>query len=136
LFNDGTEGTSITNDKGEFIVQMTTPHEVAKIRYNISDEPGDELLFADFFVDVQPIASDEGLSRRLHNLGYLQDNDLAAAIEWFQLSHGLPPTGEADPVTREKLVAVHDGKEPLVRDIVFSEEPLEEDALRGEGPPS
>ena len=135
LFNDGTQGTSITNDKGEFIVQMSTAHEVGKIRYNISEEPGDVLLFADFFVDVRSIQTDEGLSRRLHNLGYLQGNDLAGAIAWFQTVQGLLPTGEADPETRAKLVSVHDGKDPIVPELVFNETPSGEEKFLEEGPP-
>ena len=134
LFNDGTQGTSITNDKGEFIMRMNTPQEIGKIRYNISEEPGDVLLFADFFVDVRSIDTDEGLSRRLHNLGYLQGNDLAGAIAWFQTVQGLLPTGEADPETRAKLVSVHDGKDPIVPEIVFDDAPIGEEKLAGEGP--
>jgi len=92
------------------------------------------LLFADFFVDVRSIDTDEGLSRRLHNLGYLQGNDLAGAIAWFQTVQGLLPTGEADPETRAKLVSVHDGKDPIVPEIVFDDAPIGEEKLAGEGP--
>jgi outer membrane protein OmpA-like peptidoglycan-associated protein len=122
LFSDGTQATATTDENGRFVVEMDQPFEVGKIRYNINDK--DTVFFADFFIDVKAIDTDEGVLRRLHNLGYPAQDDVSLAITLFQATQGLNTTGEADQLTRSKLTAVHDANEPPVPTFTFSEEPL------------
>jgi outer membrane protein OmpA-like peptidoglycan-associated protein len=136
VFSDGTRATTITNDEGEFVVEMALPQEVGKIRYNITDEvPPDILFFKDFFIDVQGINTDEGVRRRLHNLGYLINDDVPGALLLFQAAQGLDTTGEADEATRARLAAVHDETSPLLPAFDISDQTLSPDQLNGAGPP-
>ena len=136
VFADGSTATTTTNDSGKFVVEMVSPQEVGKIRYRITDtDPTDVVFFEDFFIDVQGSNTDEGVRRRLHNLGYLTDDDLSSAVTAFQAVHGLDTTGEADLETRNKLAAVHDGNELLVPEFQLSRELLKPEDLDEEGPP-
>jgi hypothetical protein len=91
-------------------------------------------LREDFFIKMPGTDSDDGLRRRLYNLGYLgDDDDLSAAVLMFQATHGFLTTGEADQETRDKLMAVHDGDDPIVPDIDIESAPLSEDELMAEG---
>ncbi len=136
VFTDGTTATTTTNDSGKFVIEMSAPQEIAKIRYSITDaDPTDVVFFEDFFIDVQSINTDEGIRRRLHNLGYLTNSDLAGAITAFQAVHGLDTTGEADSETRNKLVSVHDGNESLIPEFQFSNNLLKPEDLDEQGPP-
>ncbi|MCA9311268.1 MAG: peptidoglycan-binding protein [Phycisphaerales bacterium] len=60
---------------------------------------------------VDPLADDEGIRKRLVNLGYdcedADDESLADAIASFQVDHDLEMTGEADDATRDKLRELH-----------------------------
>jgi len=64
---------------------------------------------------LDPVDSPTGLVDRLRNLEYLDDvaegeidpDDLADAVAAFQDEHGLPPTGKADPDTRQALMTAH-----------------------------
>ncbi len=135
-FNDGGVVSAITDDEGEFTIDMNVPYETAKIYYQVSDEdPSDVVYYADFFIDVKDINTEEGIRRRLHNLGYLVDDDLPGALTAFQATYGLDTTGEVDDETRDKLVAVHDGDDPLLPELDFTEEPLSPNDLTEEGPP-
>ena len=56
---------------------------------------------------------DAGVVDRLRNLGFLAadetgPDDMRRAVVSFQRSVGLPPTGEADPTTRDRLRQAHD----------------------------
>lgn len=51
---------------------------------------------------LAPVSQPEGVASRLKHLGYSPD-----ALAAFQRDHGLDPTGEADEVTRTKLVEVY-----------------------------
>jgi outer membrane protein OmpA-like peptidoglycan-associated protein len=136
VFSDGTQSTTTSNDIGEFVVEMQRPQDVAKIRYQITDgDPGDVMNFTDFFVNVEGVDSDEGVRRRLHNLGYKPEDDLKAALLSFQATQGLVTTGEVDDQTREKLVAVHEGADPLIPAFSVSEQQLSSDELNDAGPP-
>jgi hypothetical protein len=64
-----------------------------------------------FFLKVEDDAGDdtEAARRRLHNLGYLpDDDDMTHAISWFQRDWQLDATGKLDDQTKEKLTDVHD----------------------------
>ena len=136
IFSDGTRVTTTSNNTGEFVIEMERPQEIGKIRYNLSnEEPSDVVFFEEFFIDVKSINTDEGVRRRLHNLGYLINDDLRGALLTFQAVHGLDTTGEVDEVTLAKLQAVHDGDEPLVPEFILSESPLGPADLIEEGPP-
>jgi hypothetical protein len=119
---------------GNFVVMMKKPHESAKVRYTIpGKETVETTLREDFFIEMPGTDSDDGLRRRLYNLGYLDDDDLSAAVIAFQATHGFPTTGEADQETRDKLTAVHDGDDPIVPVIDVDSGPLSEDELMAEG---
>jgi hypothetical protein len=65
-----------------------------------------------FFLKVEDDAAPdetEAARRRLHNLGYLPDDDeMTHAITWFQRDWGLDTTGTLDDTTKAKLEDVHD----------------------------
>jgi hypothetical protein len=133
-FDDGRTERAQTNSVGNFVVMMKQQHESAKIRYTIPAEGTMEIaLREDFFIEMPGTDSDDGLRRRLYNLGYLDDDDLSAAVVAFQATHGFPTTGEADQETRDKLMAVHDGDDPIVPVIDIDSAPLSEDELMAEG---
>jgi hypothetical protein len=136
VFSDGSRAITTTDDKGKFVVEMDNPQAVGKIRYSITNNNlTDVVFFEDFFIDVQSIHTDEGVRRRLHNLGYLADDDLSAAITAFQAVHGLDTTGEINQETRDKLVAVHDRDESPVPEFQFSDELLKPEDMDEQGPP-
>jgi uncharacterized Zn-binding protein involved in type VI secretion len=133
-FDDGRTERAQTNSVGNFVVMMKKPHESAKVRYTIpGKETVETTLREDFFIEMPGTDSDDGLRRRLYNLGYLDDDDLSAAVIAFQATHGFPTTGEADQETRDKLTAVHDGDDPIVPVIDVDSGPLSEDELMAEG---
>ena len=134
-FDDGRTERAQTNSMGNFVVMMKKQHEAAKVRYTLpSGETFETALREDFFIEMPGTDSDDGLRRRLYNLGYLgDDDDLSAGLIAFQATHGFPTTGEADQETRDKLMAVHDGDDPIVPDIDIDSAPLSDDELMAEG---
>jgi hypothetical protein len=133
-FDDGRTERAQTNSVGNFVVMAKKQHESAKLRYTIPEEGTTETsLREDFFIEMPGTDSDDGLRRRLYNLGYLDDDDLSAAVVAFQATHGFPTTGEADQETRDKLMAVHDGDDPIVPVLDIESAPLAEDELLAEG---
>jgi hypothetical protein len=133
-FDDGRTERAQTNSVGNFVVMMKQQHESGKIRYTLPSEGTVETALRDhFFIEMPRTDSDDGLRRRLYNLGYLGDDDLPAALIAFQATHGFPTTGEADQETCDKLMAVHDGDDPIVPDIDIDSGPLSEDELMAEG---
>jgi outer membrane protein OmpA-like peptidoglycan-associated protein len=136
VFSDGTQSSATTNDTGEFVMELNQPSDVAKIQYQITDgDPGDETNFSQFFVDVEGVDSDEGVRRRLHNMGFSPDTDLKRAILSFQVAQGIVQSGIADDPTKAALAAVHDGTEPLKPQFTFDESALPAEQLLGDGPP-
>lgn len=133
-FDDGTAIETETDDEGRFTVTMSEPHEVGRIRYTVREEdPPEEVLYEEFFVDVKGIHTAEGVRRRLHNLGYLEGVSLEEAVTAFQATHGLDTTGEVDDPTRDKLLSVHDGADEVVPELEEDEGALT--GLHGAGPP-
>jgi len=136
VFTDGTQSSATTNDTGEFVMDLNQPADIAKIQYQITDgDPNDETNFAQFFVDVQGVNSDEGVKRRLHNLGFDPDTNLERAIQSFQTVQGLDLSGEADDATKAALAAVHDGTQPLGQQFTFDQSVIPTDQLEDSGPP-
>ncbi len=137
VFPDGTTTGAKTDERGAFVAEMESPQEIGRISYDLTEEDRpDAVTAAEFFVDVKGIETDEGVRRRLRNLGYLADGgDVAEALTSFQATHGLPTTGEADAETRTKLTAVHDGTEPVTPKFPRNDAPTPPDQLIGEGPP-
>jgi hypothetical protein len=135
-FDDKVLISSMTNDDGEVIVETDTPPEVGTAKYELGTSESEKEVFStNFFIDVKDIQTDEGLRRRLHNLGYLRGNDMVGALTSFQATYGIETTGEADIATRNKLVAVHDRDEAMMPEFKLSERPLTSDELIEEGPP-
>ena len=131
-FPDGTATSATTDARGRFTVTMGDAYPTVRLRYAASDDPGDVVLFQDYFVDVGDIATDEGVSRRLHNLGFSQDVELADAVAAFQGTQGLNPTGEIDDETRAQLDRVYPGEVPLLprfdeSPVIFTSDPLSTD---------
>jgi len=117
-------------------MDLNQPADIAKIQYQITDgDPNDETNFAQFFVDVQGVNSDEGVKRRLHNLGFDPDTNLERAIQSFQTVQGLDLSGEADDATKAALAAVHDGTQPLGQQFTFDQSVIPTDQLEDSGPP-
>ena len=129
-FDDGSTAQATTTDEGKFVLQMASQFSTAKIDYTPAN--GTDTNY-DFFVDVQDVATDEGVKRRLENLGYPTEDDVGAAILGFQAAQGLNTTGTIDDDTRAKLAAVHDGNDPLVPAFPVDESQLDQSQLRGVG---
>jgi hypothetical protein len=92
---------------------MSDAFATATLRYQASSDPNDfETL--DYFIDVGDIATDEGVSRRLHNLGFQPESGLAGAAAQFQGTQGFNPTGVLDDGTRTQLTRVYSGDLPLI----------------------
>jgi len=68
------------------------------------EEDGFEDVFRLQVGELDPIETDEGVVKRLANLGYATTPDLAAGLSSFQHANGLAVTGTLDDATRAKLV--------------------------------
>lgn len=78
---------------------------------------GDQVLTWNLMLGhLDPIATTKGVKARLTNLGFLcgpiddddQHEQYKQALSSFQLVHKLPVNGQADDLTRQKLVFIHD----------------------------
>lgn len=128
-FEDGSTASATTTDQGKFVVDMSGVFSTAKIQYPL---PGGATAAYDFFIDAGDVQTDDGVKRRLENLGYPAEDDIAAAILAFQAAQGLDTTGIADDVTRTKLAGVHDAGDPLVPPFHVDDTPLDPSTLRRE----
>lgn len=111
-FVDGTTADATTDDQGRFSIVMSAAFKTANLRYAGSSDPND-IVQRDYFIDVGDIATDDGVTRRLHNLGFEPATDLPGAIAQFQGVQGFNPTGEIDDDTRARLGRVYEGDAPL-----------------------
>ncbi|SEE84891.1 DNA circularisation protein N-terminus [Rhizobiales bacterium GAS191] len=111
-FPDGSTANATTDTNGRFSVIMGDAFPTANLRYVASADPND-LVQLDYFVDVGDIATDQGVSRRLHNLGFKPEPSLPDAIAQFQGTQGLDPSGTVDDPTRAQLNRVYLGDAPL-----------------------
>jgi hypothetical protein len=71
------------------------------------EEDGFEDVFQLQLGELDPIDTDEGVVKRLANLGYATTPDLAAGLRSFQHASGLTVTGTLDNATRAKLKEHH-----------------------------
>jgi len=97
---DGTLNQGKT-DGGGFIVCSVKPDAQSGKLYLGDTEPYEEYDIS--FRVVDPIDTDEGIRKRLHNLGYSVDDNLASAIRAFQAKEELQVTGQADDSTRARI---------------------------------
>jgi outer membrane protein OmpA-like peptidoglycan-associated protein len=111
-FPDGTTADATTDDQGRFSIVMGDAFKTANLRYPGSSDPND-IVQRDYFIDAGDIATDDGVARRLHNLGFEPETDLPSAIAQFQGVQGFNPTGEMDDDTRAQLGRVYEGDAPL-----------------------
>jgi outer membrane protein OmpA-like peptidoglycan-associated protein len=111
-FPDGSTANATTDDKGHFSVVMGDTFPTANLRYAASADPND-IIQLDYFIDVGDIATDDGVSRRLHNLGFPTEAGLADAVALFQATQGFNPGGDIDDETRTRLNRVYAGDAPL-----------------------
>ncbi len=111
-FPDGSSADATTDDNGRFSVVMNDAFPTATLRYTPSADPND-VVQLDYFVDVGDIATDDGVSRRLHNLGFDPQSGLPDAVAAFQGTQGFNPSGAVDDDTRAQLNRVYAGDAPL-----------------------
>jgi N-acetylmuramoyl-L-alanine amidase len=97
---DGTLNQGKT-DGGGFIVCSVQPDAQSGKLYLGDTEPYEEYDIS--FRVVDPIGTDEGIRKRLHNLGYLVDDDLESAVRAFQAKEGVQVTGQVDDSTRTRI---------------------------------
>jgi hypothetical protein len=122
-FPDGSTAGASTNAQGRFSVVMGDAFKTATFRYATSADPAD-IVQLDYFIDVGDIATDDGVSRRLHNLGFAPEADLPAAVRQFQATQGINPTGQMDDVTKARLNAVYAGDTAPFPDVPDVPEPV------------
>lgn len=82
-------------------------------------------------LEVGPIDTEEGVRRRLDNLGFYQE-PLVEALGSFQRLQGLEQTEVADEETRRRLDDVYEDRAPLVPPIVEFDVP--DGRIDGGGP--
>jgi peptidoglycan hydrolase-like protein with peptidoglycan-binding domain len=111
-FPDGSSDTATTDAQGRFTTTMTDAFKTVNLRYQAGAGPNDAVQL-DYFIDAGDIATADGVSRRLHNLGYAPEANLADAVAAFQATQGINPTGATDDNTRTRLNAVYGGDTPL-----------------------
>lgn len=102
------------NADAEGFLSVLLPLSTATCRVTWDPREGstpDQPLFGyalETFGWVGDLESEEGLRRRLHNLGHPIDGDLRRNLLDFQQQRGLPVTGSFDDPTRDKLREVYD----------------------------
>ena len=99
---DGFPRSSGTIDGGGYINETLPPGARAGKLYVGSGATKD--VYALSFGELDPIETQEGIAKRLLNLGYGTDN-IKEAIKAFQEKEQLTVTGEADEATRARLVS-------------------------------
>jgi hypothetical protein len=112
VFPDGTGASATTDADGHLSVTMSDAFLTVNLRYQASADP-DDVITLDYFIDVGAIDNDEGVLRRLQNLGFSPQANLRAAVAMFQAIQGINPTGELDDATRTQLGRVYTGDVPL-----------------------
>lgn len=94
------------------VVDEELPAAITKLELVINDEEDRKLVLE--LGRLDPVSSIRGLKARLRNLGFYRgeiddafDPTLLEACRGFQLSRGLPVTGQPDVATCESLVKAH-----------------------------
>jgi hypothetical protein len=62
------------------------------------DDPQAYLFSRKIYLEMDSLDESEQLRRRLHNLGYSYEAELADNVRAFQIDYGLDPTGVPDDV--------------------------------------
>ncbi len=88
-------------DRDGFIVCSVQPDVQSGKLYLGDSEPYEEYDIR--FRVVDPIDTDEGIRSRLHNLGYLVEDNLESAVRAFQAKEDLQVTGQVDDSTRARI---------------------------------
>lgn len=122
-FPDGTTDAATTDARGQFTSLMSDAFKTVTLRYAASADAND-ILRLDYFIDAGDIVTPEGVSRRLHNLGFAPETGLADAVAAFQATQGINPTGAVDDATRTRLNAVYVGDIPLFEQFDETPEPV------------
>jgi hypothetical protein len=104
-FPDGEKRTG-TTDGGGF-VHEEKQGKVEKATVKFTPPGAHDPVSREVWLDPGDPQTDEGVKRRLQNLGY-DVSKLADAVRQFEVDHGLPPDGEIDEEFRSELVASHD----------------------------
>ena len=101
---DGTWTTGQTNGGGflEAKIPPTARHGELHV-----EEDGHEDVFRLQIGELDPIDTDDGVVKRLANLGYATTPDLAVGLKSFQRASGLTVTGALDDATRARLKEQH-----------------------------
>jgi N-acetylmuramoyl-L-alanine amidase len=89
-------------DAGGYLEAEIPPDVQSGLLLLGDNEPREQYDLA--FGDLDPIDTDEGLAKRLHDLGFhTEGGDLPGAIALFQMHHKMTVTGKADDAVRSKL---------------------------------
>jgi N-acetylmuramoyl-L-alanine amidase len=99
--------------EGDALISKVIPPDCPSIKLTVSTPDGDEEYDFDLGC-LQPVDTVEGIKARLLNLGFFSgepdsnlDDQTKTAISHFQLSRGLPASGELDDTTRAALSQAH-----------------------------
>jgi len=122
-FPDGSTDDATTDAQGRFTTVMQDAFKTVNLRYVASSDPAD-IVQLDYFIDTGDIATPDGVTRRLHNLGFAPETSLPDAVAAFQATQGINPTGTIDDDTRNRLGAVYAGDLPLFPPVDDTPEPV------------
>lgn len=123
-FGEPRRGQAFTLTVGARVVEGRTNGEgILEARVPVRATRGQLVIGEDgfsleiMFGHLDPASELSGVQQRLINLGYTchdEPGELGAstktALQDFQRTHGLEPTGEVDEDTRARIVELHDGK--------------------------
>src|SRR5262249_10848825 len=93
-----------TTDSDGYLEQPLPP-SARKGQLLVGQGPTQDVHDLDFG-HVDPIQTDSGVAKRLHDLGYETGSDPSIAIRGFQADQGLEVTGQADDAFKQKLTEV------------------------------
>jgi N-acetylmuramoyl-L-alanine amidase len=103
---DGHPRPGKTDSKGWVIAAIPPNAHTGTLR--VSTDAG-ERRYRLNLGQLDPVEDANGLQARLQNLGFGGgEGGKEAALRAFQVAHGLPPTGQPDEATLEKLRMEHD----------------------------
>jgi hypothetical protein len=108
------EDTPHADGEGWITVALAHAPQTVLLEWAPPDTPADPIYpyRRYYFVDTRA-DDDEGLRRRLHNLGYTKHRSVAENVATFQRDYGLPTSGRIADIETE-LVTFHDeGRVPV-----------------------
>jgi hypothetical protein len=117
-FPDGEKRTGKTRGGGHLREEKKGPVEKVKVKF--TPKGAKKPLEREVWVDAGDIATEEGVKRRLHNLGF-DVTKFHEAVRRFELSYGLPADGLIDGNMTRALEEAHEGrgfmKKPLASSV-------------------